>query len=57
MLNYINTKLQIKFDESCLKEDKVKFTNKQVVNIYILYEKNLWSFNVGKDFTLGNSLS
>ena len=28
----------------------------QVVNIYIVYEINLWPFTVGKDFILENSL-
>ena len=27
-----------------------------MVNIYIVYEINLWSFNVGKDFALRYSL-
>ena len=26
------------------------------MNIYIVCEINLWTFNVGKDFVLGNSL-
>ena len=26
------------------------------MNIYIVYEINLWPFTVGKDFVLGNSL-
>ena len=34
-LNYIKTKLQVKFDGNCLKRDKVTFTRKQVTNIYI----------------------
>ena len=55
-LNYIDTRSQVKFDGSCLKYDKVTFTHKQVVNIYIIYEINLWPFNIGKDFVLGNSL-
>ena len=27
-----------------------------MLNIYVVYEINLWPFNVGKDFALGNSL-
>ena len=51
-----NTKIQIKLDESCLKQDKLTFTHKQVVNIFIVYKINLWPLNVGKDFAFGNSL-
>ena len=27
-----------------------------MVNLYIVYEINLWPYNIGTDFTLGNSL-
>ena len=50
-----NTKIWVKFDGSCLKHKKVTFTQKQVANIYIAYEINLWQFNFGEDFALGNS--
>ena len=39
-LNYINSKLQVKVDGSCLKQDKFTFTNKKVLNIYITYKIN-----------------
>ena len=29
---------------------------KKVVNVYIVYDTNLWTFRVGKCFVLGNSL-
>ena len=32
------------------------FTHKKTANIYIVYEINLWPFNVGKFFMLVNSL-
>ena len=41
-------------DGSCLNQDKFTFTHKQVVNICITYEINIWPFNVGQDFTLEN---
>ena len=34
-LSYINPKTQIKFDGSCLKQHKVIFIHKQLMNIYI----------------------
>ena len=55
-LNYINAKLRVKFYGSSLKQGKIILTHKQVVNIYIVYDTNLWQFSVGKDFALGNPL-
>ena len=39
-LNYIDFRLKIKFDGQCLKQDKVTFNHKTIVNIYIVYEIN-----------------
>ena len=47
--NY-NTRARAKFNGTCLKQDKVTFTHKQVPNIYIVYVIDLWPFIVGKDF-------
>ena len=55
-VNYINTKTQVKFDDSCLKQDKVTFIHKKVDNIFLVYEINLLPFNVGKDFAFKGSL-
>ena len=41
--NYSNTKLQVKFNGSCLKQ-KVTFTHKKFFNIYIAYKVKLWSY-------------
>ena len=35
-----NSKVRVEFDQSCLKQDKVTITHKQVLNIYIVYEIN-----------------
>ena len=56
VLNYINTKSRVKFDGSCLKQDKVRFTHKKVVNIFIALKINVWLFSVGKGFALGKCL-
>ena len=53
-LNDMNTKLQVKFDGSCLKKKKVTFSHEQVVNICIAYKINLWPFTIVKDFALQN---
>ena len=38
------------------RKSKVTFTYKQVVNLYTVYEINLWPFTFGQNFTLGNTL-
>ena len=43
-LNYISTKLKENFDESCLKQEKMTFTHKKLVNIFIVYETRLWLY-------------
>ena len=35
---YSNTKIRVKLDDRCLKQEKVTFKHKQLVNIYIFYE-------------------
>ena len=37
-LSYYVTKTRVKFDGSCLKQDKVTFNHGKVVSIYIVYE-------------------
>ena len=41
-LNHINTKLREKFDGSCSKQEKLKFTRKKLGNIYIFCEINFY---------------
>ena len=48
-INYTDsTKIQVKFDGTCLKQEKLMFTHKKLVNMDILYEINLLPFTVGK---------
>ena len=37
-LNYYGTKTRVKFTGSCLKQSKITYTHKKMVNIYIGYE-------------------
>ena len=55
-LGYFGNKVRVKFDGSCLKQDKITFTHEKPVNIYIVYELNLWNYVDSSDLTLGNSL-
>ena len=54
LLDYIGARTRVKF--FCLKQDKVTFTHKKIVNIYIVHEINLWLFRRDDDFSLGNTL-
>ena len=51
-LNYINARPRVKVDEICLRQDKVKFVHKNIVNIYIIYEVNLNNYFYSDNPTL-----
>ena len=45
--------MRLKFEESCLKqEDKVPFTPKNAVNLFIVCELDRWYRELNTDFTL-----
>ena len=56
VINYIGTKIREKFEGSSLIQDKLTFTYRYVVNIYFVYEINLWSSLQVPNFALINSL-
>ena len=37
-LNYVWTKVRVKFRGDCLKQEKISFGHGKIVNIYIVYE-------------------
>ena len=37
-LDYLGNKIRVKFSGSCLKQDKVTYNHKKILNIYIVYE-------------------
>ena len=55
-LNYLGTKIRIKFSGSCLKQDKITYTHEKIVSIYIVYEINRKDNTIISDSTLENSL-
>ena len=55
-LNYLGTKIRVKFSGSCLKQDKVTYTHGKIVNIYIVYEINKKDNTIIGDPTLENCL-
>ena len=55
-LNYFGAKIRVKFDGSSLKQDKITFNHRNIVNIYIAYEITLWPFRGDDGFTLANAL-
>ena len=54
-LNYLGTKTRVKFNGSCLKQDKVTYTHGKIVNIYIVYELGASSSHIN-DPTIKNCL-
>ena len=54
-LIYYGTKIRVKFTGSCLKQPKISYTHRKVVNIYIVYELGASSSHIN-DPTLKNCL-
>ena len=55
-LNYLGTKIKIKFSGSCLKQDKITYTHGKIVNNYIVYEINKKDNTIISDPTLEKCL-
>ena len=55
-LNYLGTKIRVKFSGSYLKQDKITYTHGKIVNIYIVYETNKKDNTVISNPTLENCL-
>ena len=55
-LNYIGTKKREKFVGSCLKQNKVTFTHRTIVSVYIIYEINFWERGYDGYLALENCL-
>ena len=55
-LSYIGNKMRVKFDGSCLKQDKITFTYGKTVNIYIVYEISFSTCGYDEYTVLENSL-
>ena len=54
-LSYYGSKIRVKFNGSCLKQDKIIYTHGKRVNIYIVYEISK-NFNISSYPTLENCL-
>ena len=54
LVNYVGTKARVKFNEDCLRQEKITFDHGKIVNIYIVYE--IESVNISSYPTLGNCL-
>ena len=55
-LNYFGTKRRVRFNGSCLKEDKITYTHGKIVKIYIVYKINKNDNTTSSDPTLENCL-
>ena len=51
-----NSIIRLRFKKSCLKQDKVTFTPKNIVNLFFLYELDIWSQDLNADITLKDCL-
>ena len=55
-LNYLGIKIRVKFSGSCLKQDKITYTHRKIVNTYIVYEINKKDNTITSDPALENCL-
>ena len=55
ILDYVNTKMRVKFSGGCLKQDKATHDPRTIVNIYIVYEISK-HYNISSYLTLENCL-
>ena len=57
LIDYVDNKIRLKFNGSCLKQsNKISYTHKKIVNIYIVYEINKKDNTIISDPTLENCL-
>ena len=56
LLNYLGTKLRVRFSGNCLKQDKLTYKHDAIVNIYIVYEINKNDNTTSSDSTIENCL-
>ena len=47
-----NSRIRIRFKESCLKQDKVMYTPRNVANLSIFHELDRWLKDLNPDFAL-----
>ena len=55
LIDYFRNKIRLKFKGDCLKQDKISYTHRKTVNIYIVYELGA-SGSHSNDPTLENCL-
>ena len=56
LLNYLGTKLRVRFSGNCLKQGKLTYKHDAIVNIYIVYEINKNDNTTSSDPTIENCL-
>ena len=55
LIDYLDNKIRLKFNGSCLKQNKLTYTHRTIANMYIVYEIIASSSN-NNDPRLGHSL-
>ena len=56
ILKLMHSKIAVKFEGKRFKQDKLPFTDGNAVNIFIVYELDIWSRELRTDFTLKDCL-
>ena len=56
ILKLMHSKIAVKFEGKWFKQDKLPFTDGNAVNIFIVYELDIWSRELRTDFTLKDCL-
>ena len=56
LVDYVGTKIRVKFNGECLKQEKITLNHEKIANIYIVYEVER-SINISSYQTLENCLS
>ena len=51
-----NSKTSERFTRRCLKQDKVTFNSRNIVNLFIVYELDMWSRGLNAKFTMQDFL-
>ena len=54
-VNYVVTKVRVKFNGDCLKQEKISFNHGKIINIYVVYEIETLFMNFGKSYKKASS--
>lgn len=50
----LHSKIAVEYKGSCLKQKKTRFTRRNMVSLFNIYELDTWSKDLSRKFTLGD---